>query len=254
MSGWIQGHAREPRGLPQDDRKVWHTVFLRNTWLDPMRTTTSELRHILGELETYKVAANQPPLSWLWHPDCATPPPVPKTLTPVAGETHVSVVIPFDVKNLAYMAVRATLWHPVPAFRHKLKGIGGVQERRDATTRRALERELEEEFPGWLQVPSHEYVWGEEGGSQMTAYGIINMGTVRVPDACTWHVFGLPTTLTHDTLVQAMSVAKESVPEARRLGVLPSEDDCVPGFREVLLCMTLCVAAAFPSVKLCVPA
>lgn len=143
----------------------------------------------------------------------------------------VAVVIPFDVANRNYMIVRSTNWHPVPSFRHKLKGIGGVVDEEEEPET-AVRRELAEEQPGWfLRIPGASMIWGGKGtpgGGGMRFAGTVTGAEV------VWHVFVVPTDLGLRSFRAARASATESTPEVWSLGVVPPEEQCLPGFRGVI--------------------
>lgn len=164
--------------------------------------------------------------------------------------TQAAMLIPFDPYNRTYMVVRSTNWHPVSAFRHRLKGIGGVIEAGEVPSV-AVARELDEEQPGWFErIPGTSKKFGE---APITAEnGLHSVGTFE-EKGIHWHLFIAPTDLGLHSFRKARAVATESTPEIWSLGSVPAEADCLPGFREVIRMAQQRIAQAYPSLGLVIP-
>ena len=157
-----------------------------------------------------------------------------------------AIIIPFDPMNRTYMVVRSTNWHPVAAFRHKLKGVGGIVEEGEAPEVAVL-RELDEEQPGWFaRVPGTGKRWGEPGTQVAAVNNLHKAGEATAKDIV-WHVYLAPTDLGLHSFRKARSVATESTPEVWSLDAIPAEEDCLPGFRDAILLARRTIFAAYPS-------
>lgn len=146
----------------------------------------------------------------------------------------VAIAILFDPQEKLYTVVRSDHLHPEPQFRYKIKGIGGIVEENENPAAAAL-RELNEEFPDvWKSLIKTNLPMAHFIPHTAKTNGGISHNKKGEEIQWYWQSYVFSAKLDRQTYYLARARSTESNIELYSLNELPKEEDCLPGFYQLL--------------------